>query len=622
MDHSGEGLCIPTEAPADRTRLAWWCGLLVAVVACWQVRSVAEFAFVEFDDTINIVFNPHLGPLSRETVAWMFGDMEYMRRYIPLGWLGFALVYGFSGLSPGGYHAANGALHVANSVLVFALLWVLVRRFATEAGGPQRAGAALLGALWWSLHPMRAETVGWASGLLYGIAGCAALGSVLAYLGAWEQGRRRGRWVAGAAILYAASMLAYPMSLGVLGVFVLIDLAHRPPNEPGVWRRLVFEKAVLAVPFLAILGVTAVASYTAPAYWPRPVSLAEFGLGDRLQQAGLVWVYYLWKPWWPASLTPVPTWLVDFQGGGALALGAGVLVVAASGWLLVRLWPASANATCGRRWRGVAVLWFAHAALLAPLLGFTEYPHFASDRYHYLAGVVMAGAVALALARARRQMLGGVWVVALAGAIALGAAQRRQLAVWKDTDSLLQRIIAGAEHGGVRRTFQERLIRDHAHRGNIGRAQGLAAEAGLPWQEIVEPAREGVPVLAALHLRLALDFRRAARTVEAHEHFRLALEIAPAWCEAAFDWAMLHASEGAALEALRWYRRASAPGVGPSVPVAARQRLLLLIARGFAATDRTRLAARTIELALRESANAGLATGLEPQLRAQLERYP
>ncbi|MBM3855585.1 MAG: hypothetical protein FJ399_20930, partial [Verrucomicrobia bacterium] len=356
----------PIGDPADLTRLVRWCALLVAVVACWQVRSVGEFAFVEFDDSINIVFNPHLGPVSRETVAWMFGDMEHMRRYVPLGWLGFALVYGFSGLSPAGYHLANGALHVANSVLVFALLWVLVRRFAAAADERQQAGAALLGALWWSLHPMRAETVGWASGLLYGIAGCGALGSVLCYLRAWEKGRRRGGWVAAAALLYAASMLAYPMSLGLVGVFVLIDLANKTSGEPGVWRRLVLEKAVLAVPFVAILGLTAAASYTAPEYWPRPVSLAEFGLGDRLQQAGLVWAYYGWKPWWPANLTPVPTWLVGFRGGGALTVGAGVLVVAGSGLLLLG-W---------RRWRGVAVLWFAHAALLAPLLGFTEYPHF------------------------------------------------------------------------------------------------------------------------------------------------------------------------------------------------------------------------------------------------------
>ena len=135
------------------------------------------------------------------------------------------------------------------------------------------------------------------------------------------------------------------------------------------------------------------------------------------------------------------------------------------------------------------------------------------------------------------------------------------------------------------------------------------------------PTPGDVPLAAALHLKLALDFRRGERRVEAHEHFRAALQLAPDWSEAAYNWALLHVSDGTGFEALRWYRRAVAAGRGDPVPVKARQRLLSLIAEVFFATDRAVLATRTIELALREGGSAGVDPELEERLQAQLARY-
>lgn len=592
-------------------RLAWGCALLVAVAACWQTRDTIDFAFVEFDDSINIFVNPHLGPPSRATLSWMFGDMEYMRRYVPLGWLGFSCVYGFSGLAPAGYHAANVALHVVNSALVFAVLLLLLRRFATAVDEGARLAAALVGALWWSLHPFRAETVGWASGLLYGLAGCFAWLSVLTYLQAWSPGVARGRRVIAAALLYAASLLVYPMSLGLVGGFVLIDLAHRLPATGLSWRRLALEKALLAVPALAVFALTLVASFTAPEYWPRPPSWTEFGWGVRLEQAACVWTYYLWKPWWPTDLTPVPTWLVGFNGRGvmvgiSLAVVVGVSVALLAGW---------------RRWRGTAILWFAHVGLLVPMLGLTERPHYASDRYHYLAGGVMALALSLVLARVVSKARIPTAIIAGIGLAALGVVQRGQLAIWADTDTLMQRISARANQEDVRRNYQERWIRHHLHRGEVARAAEVAAQTGVPLAQLYQPEPEKVPMLAALHMKLALDFRRAGRRTEAHEHFREALQLAPDWCEAAYNWGLLHASEGAPREGLRWYRRAVAPGRGNPVPAAARQRLLSVLAEGFFAEGRALLAVRTIELAWREGGDPDADPGLARQLQAQAARF-
>jgi hypothetical protein len=193
--------------------------LAVAVIAGWNARAVLTFDFVAFDDDINIVFNPHLGPPGREALEWMFSDSSYMRRYVPLGWLTFSLVYAGAGLSPVGYHAANLLLHAGNAMLVFWILRCLLRRYdpgRSEGGTTFAAGA---GAAIWALHPMRAETVGWASGLLYGASGFLALCAVLAYFRGREATTRRTQagWLLATILLHAGSVFTYPMSIGKRG---------------------------------------------------------------------------------------------------------------------------------------------------------------------------------------------------------------------------------------------------------------------------------------------------------------------------------------------------------------------------------------------------------------------
>ena len=111
----------------------------------------------------------------------MFTDVDYVRRYIPLGWLGFSVVYAGWGLSPVAYHAANLFLHVANTVLLFWVLVSVLRRWEA-AGFSWSIACAACSARPLVAPSLRAESVGWISGILYGQAGFFALISVLAYL--------------------------------------------------------------------------------------------------------------------------------------------------------------------------------------------------------------------------------------------------------------------------------------------------------------------------------------------------------------------------------------------------------------------------------------------------------
>lgn len=632
---SGEGVAARLPEKGGR-RLAWLCGMLLAVVALWNCREVLTFDFVARDDDINIYFNPHLGPPSAQSLAWMFSDVAYMRRYVPMGWLTFSGVYQFSGLSPMGYHAANLLLHIVNTVLVYGLLLRLGRRFggvSDATGAHWNALAATLGAAVWALHPFRAETVGWSSGLLYGAAGSWALLSGHAYLRTCSgdsTGGERTRWLGAAAVCYAMSILTYPVGIALVLVFFAIDLAVLREPAVGVrpgWRRLAVEKLVFLVPGVMVAAFTVFGRFEVSSFWPRPPTWEEFTLAQRVAQAFAVWAYYVWKTVWPAGLTLAPTWLFDIAPLRALFVGSGVFVIGLTAALVWR-----------RRWHGGLLLWLAYLAVLTPLVGFTEHPHFASDRYSYLAGVLISVALVLGLLRCR----GGARVVmtAIGGAavVVFGVQQHAQLRIWQDTDTLMARTIEQSGDVDFSADNYRKWALFHAHRGEIERAREISAHAErfaprhaqmvalrreLPVFEKTERDQDvdrSRPTAAKLHAKLALDFSRAGRAREAHEHFAAARRLAPESGPLAFNWAVLCATTGDPWRALHLYHGATAENAIDRPAVPARVRLLSLIAEAFFANDQPVLAMRAAEAAVRVAQADGDA-GLLAAPKAQLERF-
>src|SRR3954464_14007791 len=82
--------------------------------------------FVNWDDGLNIVDNPHLG-FSWEKLKWMFTDTDYTRRYYPLGVASYSVDWQFFAGSPFSYHLGNLLLHALNTLLVFGIIQRVLR---------------------------------------------------------------------------------------------------------------------------------------------------------------------------------------------------------------------------------------------------------------------------------------------------------------------------------------------------------------------------------------------------------------------------------------------------------------------------------------------------------------
>lgn len=501
------------------SRLAWLFGAILVLGTVCIYAQVVEFDFVAFDDDYNIVFNPHLGPLSVGRIEWAFGDWSYARRCLPLGWLGFCVVFGWSGLDPAGWHLVNLSLHVVCALLFFLVLRSLVS--GQETGRPVaewKEVAAFLGAACWAWHPLRAETVGWSSGLLYGQAHALLLGAIMCRWNAPTMiASRPLAW-----LLYLCSLLTYPVALGFAPVFGL----HRWWRGSG-WRAAVRE----AAPFVVIAALVLLANVLARHNAPVP-TLGEVAPVQRLWQAIAGWGYYIWRPFWPLGLTPVNTaTLDDFLGLWAVLP-----------WLCL--------IAVGLSWRRSRWFFLAYLCVLAPFLGWLEEVAFFSDRYAALPNGIMAvgltlGVVGIGPLRLRMgaTILAGVCV---AGMAILSA---RQVKIWRNTDWLHQRIVdqlgAGAAPAYSRVFYSRWLMRvgrpeealalldqalaSHPGDATLGRVrQELAAldndnrEQARVWGMSRPP-----PLDARLHWQIAMRQLQAGEEYAASVHMGEVRRIAP-----------------------------------------------------------------------------------------------
>ena len=99
-------LCSLTELSIFKNgkRLQWALVTSIFFLTALCYWKTVSADFVKWDDDINIYRNPHLKGVGSEQLYWMFTDFDYMRRYVPLAWLGWGLNYELDGLNPSTYH--------------------------------------------------------------------------------------------------------------------------------------------------------------------------------------------------------------------------------------------------------------------------------------------------------------------------------------------------------------------------------------------------------------------------------------------------------------------------------------------------------------------------------------
>ena len=414
---------------------------LAAVVPLAVFAPALRNGFV-WDDQFNFVTNPGYRGLGAEQLRWMVTNTR-LSHWIPVTWLTFGLDYVVWGMDPAGYHLTNVLLHAMNAWL-FCLVALRLLHLAMPAGDRRGALAgALVASLFFSIHPLRVESVSWITERRDVLSGLFFLGALLAYLRAHDpDGTRRRPWMVVSLVAFQLGVLAKSIVITLPLIFLILDAypLRRLALEPARWlsldnRRVVTEK----LPFvpMAVFGGLVATTIIDRAGEFTPLSLLE-----RLALMLYSFWYYAATTFLPLGLSPLyelPTVRDPWQPRFLLPI-MGCAIVSVAVVALARRWPAGLT------------IWLCYLVMIGPVSGVKHTGvQIVADRYSYLSclpwAVMLGGAVCAVVQRVaagrwsvvRARVL---WTVAVVWLITLSVVTLRLIPAWRDSETLWRHAVA------------------------------------------------------------------------------------------------------------------------------------------------------------------------------------
>ena len=505
--------------------------------------------FVNWDDDLMLVDNPNYRGLGWSQLHWMFTTF-HSGHYQPLSWITLGLDYLFWGIDPFGYHLTNVILHTANTVIFyFVCRQLLATIFVTtdETASWQLDASAALAAIFFSLHPLRVESVVWATERRDVLSGGFFLAAIYSYLRAYPTTAstvkaRHNFWMALAVGAQMLSLLAKATAITLPLVLVILDIYPLQRLRGAVrtwsraeWRRVLGEK----LPFLllsVIFGLVALsAQHTSGAL--RPVQ--QYFFSYRLGQAFYGICFYIWKTVLPIGLSPLYELPYDFEAWAGVFIACAALVGLAS--LLAFLMR--------RRWPWLAACWAYYLIVIAPVSGVAQSgSQLVADRYSYLSclswSALLGGLGFYWLHSAKSTRIAPAAAVALLSGVGLGLSTQAQVGVWRDTESLWKRTLQITPNTAIANY-------------NLGKFY----ETGGNFQGSIALYRRAIssnPTYSEAHYNLARLLGQQGQVDEAIAHYREALKFNPNDVETYNNLGQLLAQQENFTDALAAYQKALA----------------------------------------------------------------
>jgi protein O-mannosyl-transferase len=535
--------------PTQRRWHAWIApGVAVATFVAFAPSLLNQF--VDWDDFETLAANPSYRGLAVAQLKWMWTTV-LLGHYVPVTWMTFGIDYLLWGLNPAGYHLTNMLLHSANAAALYVVVWRLLNAAIPPAREDDpltwRLGAALA-ALLFALHPLRVESVAWATERRDVLSGLFYLLAILAYLRDADSStgvglrRRPWYWVAlGSfvlALLSKAIVVTLPIVLLVLDVYPLQRMGS---GAAGWWSPAARRRWAEKLPFVLASAVVIPVALVAARAGANLVSIGKFGIVDRLSVSLYGLAFYLWKTIVPLDLTPFYPLRTPVVPLSAPYIVSGLVVAAITGLvILVR-----------RSHPGLGAVWLVYVVTLFPMSGiFQNGPQVAADRYSYLPSLalaVLAGAGAVVAWRAWTQRRPGrVFSVGLTGVAALlvttlAVLTWKQVGVWRDSERLWSHALTIAPASMV-----------FSHLADLRRQQGRWAEANEFYQRAVQLRPDGSHIL--VHWGTALA--QQGKLAEAIDRYREALRIDTDIALPHYHWGNALLAAGDPAGAIAHYREA------------------------------------------------------------------
>ncbi len=257
--------------------------LLLTLVS---LSPVLDAGWVNWDDNSYVTQNTAIKEISFGNMLELFHPRTMvLDTYTPLTQLSFMLEYAHVGTDPWLYHLNNLLLHLANTLLVYILIYLLSKAWLI----------AFWAAVLFGIHPMHVESVAWVSERKDVLFAFFFLASAVWYIRMIDRGRQKRQpyikhpsyW--GCLLLFTLSMLAKPQAISLPLVLILFDYWKRRPLTTALVEKWPFY--VVSVIFLVITFL-----YKFP-------DKAIYTLTDRILYSSYAGCLYLLKFLWPVGLS-------------------------------------------------------------------------------------------------------------------------------------------------------------------------------------------------------------------------------------------------------------------------------------------------------------------------------
>jgi tetratricopeptide (TPR) repeat protein len=479
-----------------------WIALGLAAGTLLVYWPVTHYDFVNYDDTDFVTANPHVqAGLTIEGFKWVWQN-EVARNWHPVTMLTHMLDCQLFGLNAGRHHLVNLLFHVANTLLLFHLLKLMT-------GAVWRS--AFVAALF-AWHPLHVESVAWIAERKD------VLSTLFWFLTLWayvRYARALGKRDAKSNVFYALALLFFALGLMskpmlVTVPFVLLLLDFWPLGRlrfvktagksifPG---RLLWEK----IPFLAMSAVLCIITFTIQKHGGAMLTVQNLPLASRIENGLISYVRYIANMFWPRHLAGLylrtgewPLWQAALA---ALALLIVSIIVVAQ----------------GRRRPWLAAGWFWYLGTLVPVIGFVQVGmQTMADRFTYvpLLGLFIlftwGGCELARFWRLPDFVPGTVATVVLTACMIL---TERQVAYWRDSETLFQRMIAVTRNNYMA----------HYNLANLYAREKRVDEAAANYEAAVEEE----PNYADAHNNFGGLLLEQKRYDDALQHYAAAVRINP-----------------------------------------------------------------------------------------------
>lgn len=406
-------------------------GILVFLVTFLVYLPALQNGFVNWDDGEYVYENQNLQSIDFGFFGWCLTAVVNALWH-PITLFSLAVDYTVWGLNPIGYHLTNSLIHASNTLLVYIIVFKLIKASPGKTSRTSKINikafvASLVTALLFGTHPLHVESVAWISerkDVLCAFFFLSTLFVYLKYVSAGMEIKRIGYYIL-SFLLSALALMSKPMAVTLPVILLIMDYYPLNRLKQGSVRWVLIEK----LPFcLLSLGASFITIFVQ--YDEALKSIESYPIEMRLFNMLQAYIFYLIKLVLPLNLAPFYPYPMRISPLGLVVY---FLLLTAITFLCIRV----------QRQRLFLVLWLYYIIMFVPVIGIIQTGEQAmADRYTYLpslgpfllAGVTFSRLFEESSKKQYRVKLIIALLLILLGL--LGIKTVKQIAIWSDSVTL------------------------------------------------------------------------------------------------------------------------------------------------------------------------------------------